>query len=167
MINIIVAIGMNNEIGCGNKLLAHIPEDLKYFKEKTKGHIMIMGRKTLESLPNGPLKGRENIVISKSTLDIPNIYIANNIEDSLRIADTINKEYSNNKEIFIIGGASIYSQFIEKADKLYITHMFKEFEADTYFPEIDKNIWEVESITSGIENIQHEIPHIFVVYKRK
>lgn len=164
-INIIVAIGLHNEIGLSNALLCHIKPDLHYFKETTKGHIVIMGRKTFLSLPNGPLKGRDNIIVTRQNgFEHEGAHIARSIEESLTIAKDLNPE--GNKEIFIIGGGSIYEQFMPLANKLYITHIFQDFEANVYFPKISQE-WEVERIHADRENIEHMHPHVFTVYKKK
>ena len=164
-INIIVAIGKHYEIGLSNKLLCHIKPDLEYFKKTTENHIMIMGRKTLLSLPNGPLKNRENIVITRNDdFNHQGIHLAKSIEESLEIADKIDPDHQ--KKIFIIGGASIYEQFMPLADKLYITHIFEDFEADVYFPIIG-NEWLLEDTKVSRENIEHMHPHIFAIYKKK
>lgn len=164
-INIIVAIGLHNEIGLSNALLCHIKPDLQYFKRTTKGHILIMGRKTFLSLPGGPLKNRENIIVTRQNgFDHEGAHIARSIEESLEIAKRLNAE--DDKEIFVIGGGSIYEQFMPIADKLYITHIFQDFEANVYFPKISQE-WEVQWVDAKRENIEHMHPHVFTVYKRK
>jgi dihydrofolate reductase len=163
-INIIVAIGKHYEIGLSNKLLCYIKPDLEYFKKTTENHIMIMGRKTFLSLPNGPLKNRENIVITKKDdFTHEGIHLAKSIEESLEIARNIDPD--NQKKIFIIGGASIYKQFMPLADKLYITHIFEDFEADVHFPIIGKE-WKLEKTFAERENIEHMHPHMFAIYKK-
>ncbi len=163
-INIIVAIGLHNEIGLSNALLCHIKPDLSYFKKTTKDHIVIMGRKTFLSLPNGPLKNRDNIIITKQDdFAHEGAHVANSIEESLEIAKKLNED--GTKKYFVIGGASIYEQFMPIADKLYITHIFQDFEADVYFPKVS-NEWEIESTIGERENIEHMHPHVFTVYKK-
>lgn len=163
-INIIVAIGKKNEIGLSNDLLCYIKPDLEYFKRTTKNHIIIMGRKTFLSLPNGPLKFRDNIVITRNKQFAPEgTSIAGSIEESLEIAKSLDP--NNEKKIFIIGGASIYEQFLPIADKLYVTHIFEDFEADVYFPVIGKE-WALESIDAKRENIEHAHQHMFAVYTK-
>ena len=135
--SIIVAIAENNAIGNNNELLWHIPDDLKRFKKLTSGHQVLMGKRTWESLPIKPLPNRENIVLT----DIPGEIIegctmAYSIEDAL-------SKMKDNEECFIMGGGIIYRQFLNKADKLYITHIHKSFEADIFFPEINYNDWEL------------------------
>jgi len=135
-ISIIVAIDKNRGIGKDNKLLIHFPEDLKHFKEITSGKPVIMGETTYLSIGR-PLPNRDNIVLTlNQDLKIENCLIAHSIDESLEIAKEKCEE-KNINEVFIIGGASIYKQFIDKADKLYLTLIDKEFEADTFFPEYE------------------------------
>lgn len=137
MISIIVAIASNNGIGKNNDLLWHIPEDLKRFKKLTMGQSIIMGKNTWFSLPRRPLPGRTNIVLTDDPEEcIEGCISAYSIDDALAKCE-------KGQEIFIIGGGSIYNQFLEMADRLYITHVHKEFEADTFFPKIDPQIWKV------------------------
>lgn len=143
MFSIIVAIGKNSEIGKGNKLLWHIPEDLKNFKEITTGKTVIMGRKTFESIGR-PLPNRKNIVLSKNgdkeSFEQKGIELYQNLENL--IADYKNSE----EEIFIIGGEQIYRKFMQKGlvRRLYISYIeFSDSEADAYFPEIDYNSWKI------------------------
>lgn len=142
MFSIIVAIGNNNEIGKNNKLLWHIPEDLKKFKEITQGKTVIMGRNTYESIGK-PLPDRHNIVFSKDLK-----LFSNNYNEKLEICDNFSeivKKYENSdEEIFIIGGAQVYKKALESGivEKLYISHIdFSDDQADTYFSEIDYNMW--------------------------
>ena len=146
MFSIIVAIGNNNEIGKNNKLLWHIPEDLKKFKEITLRKTVVMGRNTFESIGK-PLPYRHNIVLSKK-LDLLSISNNNNNNKDLEICDNfseaIEKYKNSDEEVFIIGGAQVYKKALELGivEKLYISHIeFSDNEADTYFPEIDYNIW--------------------------
>lgn len=140
MFSIIVAIGKNNEIGKNNKLLWHIPEDLKKFKEITLGKTVVMGKNTFKSIGK-ILPNRNNIVLSKNLQNINN-------KKNLEICDDFSKiikKYKNSvEEVFIIGGAQIYKKALELGiiEKLYISHIdFSDNEADTYFPEIDYNLW--------------------------
>ena len=142
MFSIIVAIGNNNEIGKNNKLLWHIPEDLKKFKEITQGKTVVMGRNTFESIRK-PLPNRHNIVLSKNSK-----LFSNNCNEKLEICDDFSKIVENYKnsdeEVFIIGGAQVYKKALELGivEKLYISHIeFSDNEADTYFPEIDCSMW--------------------------
>lgn len=135
-ISIIVAIAENFAIGKNNDLLFHLPNDLKRFKQITIGKPVIMGRNTLLSLPNGPLKNRRNIVIS----DIPGDNFEG-CEMTSSISGAI-ELVKNEEESFIIGGGMIYRQFYPLSGKLYLTLVHKPFDADIYFPEIDFNEWE-------------------------
>ncbi len=166
MINMIVAMAKHRAIGKDNELLVHLPDDLKWFKQKTSGHIVIMGSKTFRSLPNGALPNRDNIVLTKSNNVFNGAKISSDIDQAIKLANAISEKSGYKKEIFIIGGASIYSQFIRHADRLYITHIFEEFkDADTFFPEIDDN-WKIVNIEASRTNIENEHPHVFVTYER-
>ena len=143
MFSIIVAIGKNNEIGKNNKLLWHIPEDLKKFKEITLGKTVVMGRNTFESIGK-PLPNRHNVVLTKNFNLFPN-----NCNEKLEICDDFPKiveKYKNSdEEVFIIGGAQVYKKALELGiiEKLYISYIdFFDNEADTYFPEINYSMWE-------------------------
>lgn len=159
--NIIVAIDSNYGIGKNNDLLISIPEDMKFFRNMTTDCVVIMGKKTLESFPNGkPLKNRINIVISNDiNYKVENAIIVHSINDAILEA----KKYE--KEIFIIGGASIYKQFINIVDTLYITKIEKDFGAEVFFPKINENEW----IITPLSDIQYhnDIPYQFIKYKKK
>lgn len=135
-ISLIAAIGKNRELGRENKLLFQIPEDMKFFKEKTNGHAVIMGRKTYESIGR-LLPNRFNIILSRQPLNFviepgdEKFAIVNNIEEALEIA----REHES-EEVFVIGGAQIYEQAIKFADKLYLTLVDDEVkDADVFFPD--------------------------------
>lgn len=155
MITLIAAIGRNNEIGYNNKLLWKIPEDMKHFKEYTTGKVVIMGRKTFDSIGK-VLPGRKCIVISTQAPDSRAVY-AKNIKDALSV------DYCY-PEIVIIGGSSIYEQTINLADKLVITHVDAEFTADSFFPKIEQDKWK---ISSNRKNSNSEFKYEFVEYLRK
>ena len=129
----IVAASSNNVIGIKNELPWHIPEDLKFFRNKTREHTIIMGRKTFESL-GSPLPKRCNIVISRSPqkTEQPNVYWTTNIEKAMQIA----QEVSPQKEIFIIGGGEIYKQSLDKVQRIYLTRIYKEYQGDAFYPEV-------------------------------
>ena len=160
-ISIIVAVAKNNAIGKDNKLLWHLPEDLKRFKKLTTGHTIIMGKRTYYSLPKRPLPNRRHVVLT----DIPNEHIddcimAYSIEDAISKMDT-------EGENFIIGGASIYRQFLPYANKLCITWVHESFEADTFFPELNENEWKVISKEDHPEpDEKNPYPYTYVVYER-
>ncbi len=161
MISIIVAVSEDWGIGKDNELLWNISEDLKRFKRLTTGNTVIMGKKTWESLPRRPLPNRKNIVLT----DNPKEVIEGAVT-SYSIADALSK-CDKAEEIFIIGGGSIYRQFMTIADRLYITHVRKKAPADIYFPEIDMKIWEVsEKEDFGISET-NPIAYSYVIYVRR
>lgn len=162
MINIIVAVDKNFGIGKENKLLAHIKSDLEYFKKTTNGQIVVMGYNTYLSLPKRPLPNRLNIVLTRKDIELEGSIVIHSIEELFIKL----KELGEDKEVFICGGESIYKQMIPYADKLYITHVFDSFDADTFFPEISDE-WELEGIQSTKENLLYKHPHVFAVYKHK
>ncbi|GHS88616.1 dihydrofolate reductase [Bacteroidia bacterium] len=137
--SILVAIAQNNAIGLNNTLLWHITEDLKRFKQLTLDHTIIMGLKTFYSLPVRPLPRRRTIVLADDhNLHIEGCEMAYSINDVLRLADP-------HQENFICGGGSIYRQFINVVDTIHLTMVYKDFEADTFFPDIDKSVFALDS----------------------
>ena len=158
MISLIVAMDKNNGIGNKNKLLAHISEDLRYFKRVTDGNTIVMGYNTYMSLPKRPLPNRRNIVLTTKDIKLEGAVVVNSIEELLKLLNT-------EEETFICGGASTYNQMLPYADKLYITHIFDEFEADTYFPQITDE-WEISESFCNKEHINHKHPHIFTIYTK-
>lgn len=152
---IIVAVDLNWGIGCDGKLLQHIPEDMKFFKEKTIGNVVVMGRETFESLPGkNPLKDRVNIVLSRDrSFKDDRLIICNSIEDTLKEL----QKYENSK-VFIIGGETIYKQFLPYCDELYITKIQNEYKADRFFPNVDiMSNWELikESEVKEYNNVRY------------
>lgn len=139
--SIIAAISDNFVIGNGLKIPWHIPEDFKLFKEKTQNSIVIMGKKTWDSLPIKPLPNRINIVISKQILQEPKAIIVNSIDKAFEIAK--DKAKQENKPIFVMGGASIYKQTIQDAKYLYLSHVKGEFEGDIFFPQFNKENYKI------------------------
>lgn len=135
MTTIVVAMGEKNEIGFENQLLWHLPKDLKHFKEITSGHPVIMGRKTYESIGK-PLPNRTNIVVSRKTDWFEEgILIVGSIKEAVKFAKKIDED------VFIIGGGKIYEQTMDVVDKLEVTLVKTDLEADTFFPKIDPKIW--------------------------
>ena len=158
MISIIVAVSEDLGIGKGNDLLWHLPEDMKRFKRLTTGKTVIMGRRTWQSLPRKPLTGRRNIVIT----DIPGEEFEG-AESAASITDAASK-CKKDEEAFIIGGASIYRQFMPLADRLYITHVHKKTPADVFFPEIDPKIWKVIEREDFKASEPDRILYTYVIY---
>lgn len=140
IISLIAAVSENNVIGRDNDLIWHLPADIQFFKEKTIGHCVLMGRKNYESIPlkYRPLKGRTNIVITGNrNFSEKGIEVANSIQEGIEKARS-----KGEVELFIIGGGEVYRQSMHLSDKLYITRVHQEFEGDTYFPGIDDAIWQ-------------------------
>ncbi|WP_449139635.1 dihydrofolate reductase [Segatella sp.] len=161
MLNIIACISKKHRaIGYQNRLLYTIPSDMTRFRMLTTGHVIIMGRKTFESLPNGALPHRRNIVISKTREQITGCEVYTSLEEALEA-----RKEAAEDECFIIGGASIYEQALPFADKLYLTIVEKEPEhADTFFPEINPAEWEVTEKEMRNEN---GLPFTFLTLYRR
>ncbi|MDD5507295.1 MAG: dihydrofolate reductase [Bacteroidales bacterium] len=160
-ISIIVAIADNNAIGKDNQLLWHLSEDLRRFKRLTTGHTVVMGKKTFESLPFRPLKNRRNIVLSDAWgEEIDGCEMAYSIEEAMDMMD-------EGKENFIIGGGSVYRQFLPYATRLYITRVKHTFEADTFFPEIDFSEWNLVEKQENTPDRKNPYPFDFLTYARK
>jgi len=136
-ISMIVAVAENGAIGKDNKMLWHIPEDFKYFKATTMGKPIIMGRKTYESIGRA-LPGRLNIVVTRdASWQAKGVSIVHDLGAAILLA-----EGAGTQEAFIIGGMQMYAQYLDKADKIYVTEVHKKYpDADTFFPKLDKTIW--------------------------
>lgn len=148
--SIICAIAENRAIGKNNDLLWHIPEDFKHFKEKTMGHVVVMGQKTFESIGK-PLPNRTTIVLSNDPLvNIEGVIMARTFDEVFEKARELEKE-----EVFICGGGSVYAQTIDMVDKLYLTVVNGDFEADVFFPEYDKFTKVVSERKSKDENFEY------------
>jgi len=162
-ISIVAAIGKRNEIGRNNALLCRLPADLKHFKELTTGHVIVMGRKTFESLPNGALPDRKNIVLTRNK----NLSF-NGCEIFSSIKEIIDNRKFYNSEIFIIGGGEIYKQAMPFASKLFLTKIHATFnDADTFFPEINYLNWEELSREDFKADEKNPYDYTFLVYRRK
>jgi len=161
MVAIIVAMGENNVIGDKNKLLWTLKDDLKRFKELTLNNIVVMGKNTYYSLPSSkPLKNRINIVISKSE-KISGVEMVSSIDDAVFTY----KKYK--KDVYIIGGESIYKQFISIVDKIYLTVVDTTLDGDTYFPKLNNNEWDIETINTHKKNKNNEYSYINYIYHKK
>lgn len=161
MISIIVAVDRNMAIGYGNRLLFHIPADLKHFKNITMGHAIVMGRKTFESLPKGALPGRRNIVLTHSSVSFPGAETVNSL------AQVMDMARASGEEVFFIGGDSVYREVEKYADRLYVTEIDAvAAEADAWFPAIDRGRWIEKSRDSFPADEKNPCPYSFVVYER-
>ena len=164
MIKIIIAAKSdNNVIGKSNDLIWHMPADLKFFKNKTKGKLVIMGRKTFASIGNKPLPGRPTIIITRNPEFTANeCRVVNNIDKAFDLA-----EQDGSDEVFILGGAQIYEKTIGLADKMFITEIKSTFDGDAFFPEIDQSYW-VEVHREEFEpDEKNKYPYAFVEYQRR
>lgn len=160
-LSIIVAVGKNLEIGKSNQLLWHISNDLKNFKNLTLGHTVVMGENTWNSLPKKPLPNRKNLVLSHQTDKVlEGAIVFNNIDD---LIDSVEHE----EKVFIIGGAMIYKQFIDIVDTIFITRVDKEFDADTFFPEMPDDIWNLTSGNNWLHDDESNLDYSFEIYYRK
>lgn len=160
ILSIVVAQGLNRGIGKDNQLLWHLPGDLKFFKNTTTGKSIIMGRKTFDSIGKA-LPNRRNIVVSRSAnLNLPNVEIFGNIEEAIAAC-------KNEEEVCIVGGASIYEQVFDKVDKIYLTQVYHEFEADTFFPDLDMKKWVLEWQEPHEKDEKNAFNYTFKIFSRK
>ncbi|MGC4040064.1 MAG: dihydrofolate reductase [Flavobacterium sp.] len=160
MITLIAAVAENNALGKDNQLLWHLPDDFKRFKSVTTGHHIIMGRKTFESFPK-PLPNRTHIIITRQKYNAPDgCVVVSSLQDAI---DACPKD----EETFIIGGGEIYRQSIGIADKLDITKVYHAFDADTFFPEINLNEWQLASSEFHPKDEKHRFDFSFETYLRK
>ena len=159
MISFIVVHDLNRVIGQNNKMPWHIPNELAYFKEKTMGKAIVMGRSTFESIGR-PLPGRLNIVITRNTsYKVEGVTVVHSIEEAIEAAN------NHHEEVMIIGGEQIFKEVLPYADLLYITLIEHEFEGDTFFPSYEQE-WEVIS-TSEQHTTDSGIKYTYMLYKRK
>ena len=162
MLSIIVAVAENSAIGKDNDLIWYISDDLKRFKKLTTGHAILMGRKTYESLPNGALPNRENIVISRNTqLQLPKCTMLHSINEAI-------EKYSNSREeVFVIGGGSIYEKLLPYAQKIYLTQVHENFDADVFFPSIKNEEWQITFEEKHTKGDKNEFDFTFINMERK
>jgi len=142
MLSIIVAFDQNRLIGADNKLPWHFKEDLKYFREVTMGHDLLMGKNTFDSIlsyGNKPLPGRHHFVLSTS------LSYGHEQVTTIQNLDGFLASYPKDRELFVIGGSSVYNQLLDRADRLYVTHVGGIYEGDAYFPAVDFSQWETIS----------------------
>ena len=160
-VSIIAAVADNLVIGKSNRLPWHMPADLKHFKQLTTGSAIIMGKRTFESLPNGPLPNRKNIVITSMMSEgiREGYFEAESVEDAL---DLCEKE----QKVYIIGGGAVYKQTIGLADELQITWIHANVNGDAYFPEVDWTLWKEVSREDFEADEKNEYPYSFVVYSK-
>lgn len=170
MISIIVAIAENNAIGKDNKLIYWLPNDLKRFKTLTTGNTIIMGRRTFESLPKGALPNRRNIVLSRTgkAKDFPGAKLFSSLESALSDCDRRKAEGDDqSRDIFIIGGASVYKESLKLVDRLCLTYIYNTpTEADTFFPDFDSSEWQETFREEHETDEKHSERYAFVNLER-
>ena len=160
--NLIVAVDKNWGIGCNNKLLVSIPSDMKFFRSETNGKVVVMGRKTLESFPNGmPLKNRTNIVLTRDqNYQVKDTIVVHDIPELLEEL----KKYPDD-QIYVIGGGKVYEELLPYCNVAHVTKIDFAFEADTYFPDLDKmEEWQITATSD--EQTYFDLEYSFVKYER-
>lgn len=162
ILSAMVAAAENNAIGKNNDLLWSLPKDMKFFKETTSGHAVIMGRKTLESFRR-PLPNRENIVITRQDDYHPEgVHVVNSIDKAIELAKTLEDE-----ECFVLGGGEIYKQALHLCDRVYLTRVHTEFpDAETFFPELKMNEWRESHREEVAADERHAYNFTFLTYDR-
>ena len=163
-ISLVAAVAENGVIGKNNDLPWHLPDDMKFFMEKTKGHHVILGRKNYESLPEKyrPLPDRTNIVVTRSSdFQAPGCRVVHSIAEAFQFAES-----NSEKEVMVIGGADIYRLALPHANNLYITEIRASVDGDVYFPEFNQNEWTEVSRIAHQKDERHAYPFDFVHYRR-
>jgi dihydrofolate reductase len=165
IISLIAAVSQNKVIGKNNDLPWHLPDDMKYFMQTTKGHHVIMGRRNYESIPEKfrPLPNRTNVVVSRqSNLSVPGCWLVHSVEEALTLARS-----RAESEVFIIGGAEIYREGMPHATRLYLTEIHGTPEGDTIFPEYDPSAWKEISRKPHGTDERHAYAFDFVIYEKQ
>lgn len=166
ILSIISAIGKNNELGLNNKLLWDLPRDMQHFRGTTSGHPVIMGRKTFESIGR-PLPNRRNVVITRDVSYVKEgVEVVHSLPEAIDLFKYDVNPLPHGEEVFVIGGAEIYKQAMDHADRLYITHVDSEFEADAFFPTISPNFWNEVSRVHHESDKENNAAMDFVLYER-
>jgi dihydrofolate reductase len=158
-ISFIFAMDRNRAIGVNNKLPWHLPADLKFFRLTTTGHPILMGRKTYESIGK-PLPGRRNVILTQNPE-----FLAEGCEVVHSVEEVV--KTFRNEELFVIGGAEVFNLLATDVDKMYVTYIDHEFEADTYFSEMDMSAWTLVSSEQGEKNEKNPYDYYFRIYERK
>lgn len=157
MIALVAAMGRNRVIGQAGTMPWHLPADLKHFRKLTRGHVVVMGRKTYESL-GGPLKGRTNVVLTRTAgVACEGCHVVHSVQEALAYAE----------DLFIIGGAELYRAMLPHADAMYLTQIDADFDGDTYFPEFSTDEWELVSASERSRDERNAYDLRFEHYRRK
>ena len=160
ILSCVIAFGKNRGLGFGNKLPWHLPDDLKHFKEITRGHTVIMGRKTFDSMGR-LLPERKNIIITRDrSYQVPGATLVHSIEEAI-------EKVKDEKEVFVIGGGEIVKLALPYLDRMYLTHVEAEVPADSFFPEFDPEEWKVVSEKFHPKDEKHLYDFTFKIYERK
>lgn len=159
--SLIVAASENQAIGKDNQLLCHLPNDLKYFKKLTSGHCIIMGRKTYESIGK-PLPNRTNMVLSRSGFQVEGVQVFNQLGTALAAAAQLGET-----EAFVIGGDTVYKQALPLCNRVYLTRIHHQFEADAFFPELASDEWELVNSETFQADEKHPYSYSFQLWERK
>lgn len=166
-ISIIVAASENNVIGRNNSIPWHLPDDLQYFRKKTEGHPVIMGRKNFESIVSvlgKPLPNRRNIIVTRdSNYAAVGCQTASSLEEAIMYGHNDD----DNEEIFVIGGGEMYKQAMDLCNYIYLTRIHAWIAGDIVFPEIDPNVWEVVESEEHLADTKHKFAFTYLTYKRK
>lgn len=160
----IVAIAKNRAMGINNNLPWHLPEDMKFFREKTKGHVMIMGRKTFDSL-GSPLPHRQHIIITRQPnfkYDHPKVKIVSSLEQAIETAQGLLPEWP--EEVFIIGGSGVFKESFPVTNKIYLTMIAQDFPGDVFYPEIPETLFKM---TEKADVKDSSVPFAFTTWERK
>ncbi|RRJ89886.1 dihydrofolate reductase [Paenimyroides tangerinum] len=159
---LVAAVAENNALGKDNAMIWHLPDDFKHFKSLTTGHFILMGRKTFESFPK-PLPNRTHLIISRNTnYQVPeNCFVFQSIDEAIKFTQDKNQD-----KLFVIGGGQIYIQTIDLATELSITEVHELFNADTYFPAINKNVWKSVEVVHHETDEKHKYAFDIITYKR-
>lgn len=163
-ISLIAAVAENGVIGRDNDLPWHLPDDMKFFMETTKGHYVILGRKNYESLPAKykPLPNRTNIIVTRrKNFNAPGCLVVHNIDEAIAMARD-----NGEQEAMVIGGSEIYALALPSADRLYLTEINARVEGDVYFPEFDRKVWKEVSRITHDKDDRHKYAFDFVLYER-
>ena len=166
IVSIIAAVAKDRTIGKDNDLIWHFPKDMAFFKDTTKQHYVIMGRKNYDSIPEKyrPLPNRTNVIVTRqNNFEAPNCLVVNSIEEAIELG-----RKNGEQEVFIIGGGQIYSQALQDGlvDKMYITHIDKAYSGDAFFPEVDYSKWDIISEELHAKDDKHEANFIIKIYQK-
>lgn len=160
MVSILVAASENNVIGKRNAIPWKLPADMRYFRKLTTGNVVIMGRKTFDSIGK-PLPDRANVIVTRQTdMKVPGAFVAHSLRDALE------KGRASGRDVFIIGGEEIYKQALPYVDRIYLTRIHAHIDGDAYFPALNKSEWTLISSESKLPDEKHKFAFDFDVYQR-